>query len=194
MLSGANLAGPLIAGAPIAGMGVSQVLWINAVTFVVSAAVVRVAVPRSMSLTTKPGMLRGMLRGSYVGEVREGFRFIRRDPLIFSMVIMSALTGVVAGGMTGVTLLVYANEVCGSATHLGVMYAGAGAGFLLGGVIYGIIVLRAAALALLRTARVSSRARLWPSPYREVYRMARHVHDDPVTAGPRVVVIGSVRA
>jgi len=55
------------------------------------------------------------------------------------MVSMAALTGIVAGGMTGVTLLVYANEVFGSATYLGIMYAGAGAGFLLGGVLYAII-------------------------------------------------------
>jgi MFS family permease len=157
VLSGANLAGPLIAGVLIAAIGVSQVLWINAVSFLCSAALIQAAVPR----TVPPVSEETLARGGYLSEVCEGFQFIRRDPLILGLVSMSGLANVVAGGLTGVTLLVYADQVFGSAAHLGVIYAGAGAGFLLGGVVYGIVAPRFSRRATLLVSLVLAGLPIW---------------------------------
>ena len=76
------LLGPPLAGVLIALFTSGNVLWIDAATFVVSAALVAALVP---SVAPRPGTAAAELRraGRYLAELREGITFIRRDRLVF---------------------------------------------------------------------------------------------------------------
>src|SRR5215212_8294597 len=77
------LLGPPLAGVLIAVFAPSNVLWIDAATFVVSAALVSTLVP---SLAPRPGTTAELRHaGGYLAELAEGITFIRRDRLVFWM-------------------------------------------------------------------------------------------------------------
>jgi len=60
------------------------VLWLDAATFAVSAAAVAVAVPSHVRTEDRSG-------GGYIAELVEGLRFVRRDRIIFSIVIAAVV-------------------------------------------------------------------------------------------------------
>jgi len=125
----AQLLGPLLAGFLIAVLGASNVLWLDAATFAVSAALVAAAAP------PKRGQERTGTR--YFAEIREGLRFIRQDRVLRSLAIVSAFAQFLDAPLFAVVLPVYAKQVFGRAQDLGVIFAGAGAGALLGLALYG---------------------------------------------------------
>ena len=127
----ALLVGPPLAGLLIAWLGASNVLWLDAASFLASASLVAVAVPRLPDADTPP------LHGKYVDDLLAGLRFIRNDQLLFPMAIVLALSNGLAGSLFAVVLPVYADEVFGNATRLGLMIAVSGAGGLLGATLYG---------------------------------------------------------
>jgi MFS family permease len=127
----AGLVGPLLAGVLIALMGISNVLWLDAATFLVSAAAVAAFVP-SPRRSDAP-------RGRYLDEVREGWRFLTSDPLLRSIAGIATLINFLAAPLFAVLLPVLANEEYGSAADLGVAMASFGAGTLIGAVVYGVV-------------------------------------------------------
>jgi MFS family permease len=158
VLSGANLVGPLVAGLLVAGVGATRVLWIDAATFAVSAIVTAAAVPSTPPDTARAGV---PASSTYVADLRAGLAFIRRDQVILGFVVTSAMWNMVAGGLTGVALLVYANQVFGSAAQLGLIYAAAGAGLLLGGIAYGVAGPRLPRRLLLIASLVAAGLPIW---------------------------------
>ncbi len=130
---GAELAGPLLAGLLITTVGASNVLWIDAVTFVISAAIVAIAIP------SVPHTVEDERRGSYLGDIIKGFRFLRRDHLLLTLLVIAATLNFVSNPLVSVVLPVYAREQFGSAASLGLMLAGFGAGALAGALLYGAV-------------------------------------------------------
>jgi hypothetical protein len=133
----AALAGAPLAGILIALLGTSTVLWIDAASFAISAAVIAGCVPTGARIeraaeARQPGT-------GYFRELAEGLRFIRGDRLIFSLTIVSALGSLLAEPLYSVVLPVYAREVFGSALDLGWMFAGLAGGSILGGIIFAIV-------------------------------------------------------
>ncbi|MGI8485786.1 MAG: MFS transporter [Thermomicrobiales bacterium] len=131
-----NLA--LLIGAPIAGLliawfGASNVLWLDAASFVASALLIATLVPRP-PLPATP-----RIHGRYVEELMAGLRFIRREQLLFPMAIVLALSNGLSGSLFAIVLPVYAAEVFGNATNLGLMVAASGAGALGGAALYGSV-------------------------------------------------------
>lgn len=131
-----NLA--LLIGAPIAGLliawlGASNVLWLDAASFVASALLIATLVPRP-PLPATP-----RIHGRYVEELMTGLRFIRREQLLFPMAIVLALSNGLSGSLFAIVLPVYATEVFGNATNLGLMVAASGAGALGGAALYGSV-------------------------------------------------------
>jgi len=127
------LLGPPLAGLLIALLSPGNVRWIDAATFVVSAALVAALVsPVAPRYVTEPRQA-----GGYLAELVEGMAFIRRDRLVFWMFGI----GVVANGLVlplfAVLLPVYADQTYGSAVDLGLMLGGFGAGALTGTAFYG---------------------------------------------------------
>jgi MFS family permease len=132
----AGLAGPLLAGVLIAALGPTNVLWIDAVTFLVSAGLVALAVPTRTASDGGTSPAPDGRSRSYASELLDGLRFIRSDRLVFWFMVAFALGSLLAEPIYSVVLPVYANEVFGSAVDLGVIFAGLAVGSLVGNVVF----------------------------------------------------------
>jgi MFS family permease len=128
-----RLAGAPLAGVMIALVGATSVLWIDAATFLVSAAVVTLGVPRRRRGPSHDG-----LPSSYVRELREGFAFLRRERTLFALVAVLTITNML-DAISMVALPVYAERVYGSAVGLGLMMAVVGAGSIIGALAFSAI-------------------------------------------------------
>jgi MFS family permease len=112
-----RLTGAPLAGVLIAVLGPTEVLWIDAATFLVSAVLVLVGVPtrlRAEDPTANDG------RRSYVRELREGFALLREHRALFALILVVTFTNAL-DAVSMVSLPVYAMEVYGSALSLGLM-------------------------------------------------------------------------
>ncbi|PYE55442.1 MFS transporter [Deinococcus yavapaiensis] len=127
--SGAGWTGPLLGGVLIASLGAHAVLWIDAASFVVSAALVAFAVPSNRS----PFLVGSR---SAAADFWGGWRFLWADgPLrvIFgSSVVFSALMA----ALFAVVLPVFARGA-GGAVGLGAVVSAFGLGSVLGSVAFG---------------------------------------------------------
>jgi MFS family permease len=128
----AGLVGPLLSGGLIAVVGASNVLWFDALTFIASAGIVA----SSVRVAERPAAPAGEQRASYFAEVLEGLRFIRRDAVLFPLVLTAALAGMLAEPVWSVIMPVYAREVYGSAVDLGIIVSALAAGSLVGNLVY----------------------------------------------------------
>ncbi|MCK9517829.1 MAG: MFS transporter [Dehalococcoidia bacterium] len=124
------LIGPPLAGLLIAAMDATSVLWIDAATFAVSALLVRLLVP-----LLAVGAAEG--EGSYLRQLREGFRFMVGDPLIRGLLIPFAVVNFLTAPMFSVVMPVFARREFGSAQDLGLLIGSFGAGSIAGAVLYG---------------------------------------------------------
>lgn len=121
---GSRLAGAPLAALLIAAAGPTNVLWIDAASFLVSALLIAIGVPRPPHAPAREGT-------SYVQELREGYRFLRRDRTLGTLVVVVSVTNAF-DAVTMVALPVLAHRVYGSATSLGLMIAVGGAGAAIG--------------------------------------------------------------
>jgi MFS family permease len=127
---GSRLIGAPIGGLLIAVFGAVGLLWLDAATFAVSATVVYLAVPKSLSSAKTESTL------GYWSELREGFRFIRRDALVFAIVLTVMVTNFLDVAKGNVALPVMAKQVYNSSIALGLMYAASGGGAVIGAILY----------------------------------------------------------
>jgi MFS family permease len=126
---GSRLVGAPLAGVMIAVFGAAGVLWIDALTFALSAAVVYIAIPASeRPRQDEPSE-------GYVAELKAGLAFIRRDRLIFALVMTVMITNLLDAAFT-VCLPFMALEVYDSSIALGFMAAASGGGAVLGAIVY----------------------------------------------------------
>jgi MFS family permease len=119
-----RLAGAPLAGLLIAVIGPEQVLWIDAATFLVSAALIAGGVPR-------PAPRARSASGAYFRELREGFAFLRSERTVLAVVVVLTITNGL-DAVSYVLLPVYAKEVYQSALSLGLMLGLSGAGSIIG--------------------------------------------------------------
>ena len=131
----AQFAGPPVAGVLIVALGATGVLWLDAVTFTVSAALVAVAVPavRAAREDQESGSQ------GYVAELLEGLAFVRGNTLILSMVLVATVANLLDSPLQAVILPIYADEIFGSAVSLGIMLGGFGGGALAGTLLFGVV-------------------------------------------------------
>jgi MFS family permease len=125
-------------GAPLAGllitlMSTANVLWLDAISFFISAAMVAVLIKASHLKLPETA------RGKYADELRAGLRFLRRDHLLLALMFTIMLTNGLDAAYASVVRPVYVDQVWGSAFDLGVLIAANAAGAILGAVIYGAI-------------------------------------------------------
>lgn len=130
---GSRLVGAPLAGLLIAVLGTANVLWLDAASFFISAAMVAllIAVPR-----VKP---KEAERGKYFDELLDGMRFLARDRLILAIVVTVMITNFLDSAFGGVIQPVFVKQVYGSALDLGLIIAANGGGAVLGAVIFGVI-------------------------------------------------------
>ena len=113
----ANMVGAPLAGLLIAVIGATNVLFVDAATFAVSALLVLACVPRSVREHAEEAES----EERYFARLREGYRFLWRTPLVRAVVIMVLVTNTLDAGMAGVLMPVYANEILHSVLALGLM-------------------------------------------------------------------------
>lgn len=116
----ATLAGPPVAGVLILLTGISNVLWVDAATFVFSALVVRAALPADRP---RPDTSTG-----YLADLKEGFAFVRRDRPLVAIIVLATVMNALDASLAFVGLPVFVERVLDSPATLGLILGVAGAG------------------------------------------------------------------
>lgn len=125
-----------LAGAPFAGLliavtGPTNVLWIDAATFLVSAAAVALGIAR-------PGVARDRVRTPYLRELRDGYAFLRRDRTLGVLVFIVSLSNAF-DAVAMIALPVLAQRVYESSVSLGLMIGAGGAGSVVGALAFAAV-------------------------------------------------------
>lgn len=130
---GSRLIGAPLAGLLIGFINTANVLWIDAASFFISAALIGfvIAAPQIAK--------REEQAGGYFSELKSGLRFMLNDQLILTIVIMIMLTNFLDAIFGGVLQPVYVKEVYGNAIGLGLLIAVNGGGAVIGGLIFAAI-------------------------------------------------------
>jgi len=132
---GSRLIGAPLSGLLIALMGTENVLWLNAISFFISAGIIAVTIkfhqPAQPEAEQKSG--------NYFGELREGLRFIYNDKLMLAIVIMIMVTNFMDAVFSGVVQPVFVKQVYGEALDLGLLIAANGGGAVIGALIFSAI-------------------------------------------------------
>jgi predicted MFS family arabinose efflux permease len=128
--------GPVLGGFLIAALGAANVLFVDTVTFMISAIVVAVGVPGAAN---RAGRTEGEGRRSYLAELAEGLRFIRAHTVLLSMILIATVGNFLDKPLMAVILPVYAKTIYDSPTSLGLALGAFGAGALAGSLLFGAI-------------------------------------------------------
>ena len=125
-------------GAPLAGiliaiLGTSNLLWLDAISFAISAALIGLAVPRLSAAQRKEG------EGSYLTDVLTGLRFIRQNQLIMAIIFTVMITNLLDEAFFTVALPAYVKHFFGSAVILGVFSSCVGGAAFVSTIIFGAI-------------------------------------------------------
>ncbi|MFE7312080.1 MFS transporter [Streptomyces sp. NPDC057555] len=127
---GTMLGAPL-AGALIAVVGPVQVLYADAATLLLSAALIPLFLP-----APPPAAPRPPAGGGYLTQLRGGFRFLRQDRLLRALTAMLLITNAMDGGLNGVLYPAYGTRVLHSSALLGTLVTAVGVGSLTGAALY----------------------------------------------------------
>jgi MFS family permease len=130
---GAVLIGAPLGGVLVAAVGASAALWIDAASFLLSAALVAAFVPRPHEEAGQP---RG--GGRFLSELAEGLRFIWQRPLVRAVVFMVLITNLIEAPGS-VVLAVFAREEYGTAADFGLLVGVLGGGALAGALAYSAV-------------------------------------------------------
>ncbi len=129
---GAQLVGAPLGGALVAGFGATAALWIDAASFLVSAGLVLLLVPRPrQSGVDEAG-------GRFFPELADGLRFIWRQPLVRGLVALVLLSNLIEAPLS-VVLAVFAREEYGSAADFGLLVGVLGGAALAGALGYSAV-------------------------------------------------------
>jgi predicted MFS family arabinose efflux permease len=158
-----QLIGPPVAGFLIALVGAANVLFVDAATFSISAALVAVGVsfvvtrPARIEPEGKRGYLSDLAHGvpsaassestseadedkrGYFSELLEGLRFVRANRLLLSMVLIATVGNFLDIPLISVVVPVYAKTFYGSSESLGIVLGAFGAGALAGTLLFGAV-------------------------------------------------------
>jgi predicted MFS family arabinose efflux permease len=132
---GSRLVGAPLGGLLIAWIGTENVLWLDAASFFISAAIIGVTIRAHEPAhpeEKEPG-------GKYLDELRQGLRFIYTDKLMLAIVVMVMLTNFLDAIYSGVVQPVFVKQVYGQALDLGLLIAANGAGAVIGALIFSAI-------------------------------------------------------
>ncbi|HEY3475171.1 MAG TPA: MFS transporter, partial [Anaerolineales bacterium] len=179
-------------GAPLAGfligiIGTANVLWLDAASFFISAGIVWVFIPVFKTQEQRSEA------GTYLAELKDGLRFIARDSLILSIVVMVVLTNFLDAIFGGVLQPVYVREVYGNALNLGLLIAANGGGAVIGGLIFAAIGHRLPRHATFVGAFMFTGIRFWVyALYPPIWILVVVTLITSMGAGPLNPIIGAI--
>lgn len=128
------IAGPLLAGTLIAAVGPTYVLWLDAATFALSAALIALRIPSAVQ-TRSRGSDSPLMSGGMIA----GIRFILDDRPLRSLMATMAIVYAIGTSLLTVVMPVFSKQVYDNATALGLLLSGFAGGTLIGTVIYGVV-------------------------------------------------------
>lgn len=134
---GASMIGAPLAGILVAMLGASHVLWIDAVSFLISALMIGSLVPGRRS-SGPPNAVQEAVKVSFKEELTTGMRFIWSDKLLFTIIAAIAVGNFLEAPLFAVVLPTYTLRAFGSATILGLLLACVGGGSVAGAVLLGL--------------------------------------------------------
>jgi MFS family permease len=150
----AALAGPAIAGVLIPVIGASNVLYVDAATYLVAFVLVLALVPRRKPLGGRPQ-----------SDVLAGVRFLLADRFLGPVSAIVVAMGFLGAGLSA-GLPVYAfDQFDGSSRIAGLFYAALGAGAIVGSLLAVVAVKRIAPLRLATLGIFGFAAPLWALPF-----------------------------
>ena len=130
VMRAASLVGAPLAGLLITAIGATSVLWVDAVSFGISAILVFIGVPHYAAKA-------GPEPATYWREFREGFTFIRGRRVMLLVILTLASTNLLDAAIGAVVLPVYALRVFDSAIAFGVIVGALGGGAVVSSLAYG---------------------------------------------------------
>jgi MFS family permease len=130
---GSFLVGAPIGGVLVAVLGAPNALWVDAASFLASAALVGGLIPAAVLLPPREE------KTGYFADLAEGIRFVWRDRLIRAIVLTVLLTNFLDAPLASVILPVFVDNEFGSAEHLGLLLGVFGAGAIVGAAAFGAI-------------------------------------------------------
>jgi MFS family permease len=186
---GSRLVGAPLAGLLIAWMGTENVLWLDAASFFVSAAIIGVVIK-----VRKPVQHEEQEKsGKYFDELREGLKFIYNDKLVLAIVVMIMLTNFLDAIYSGVVQPVFVKQVYGQALDLGLLIAASGAGAVIGALIFSAIGPRLPRYAVFVFGFVLTSLRFFLfATYPSIWIAVPFVVIASLGAGPLNPIIGAV--
>ena len=131
-----QLIGPVLAGVLIAVIGPSNVLFLDAGTFALSALFVAVGIP---SGAVARAAVAEPTTSTYGTDLSQGLRFVAGNRLILSMMLLALVGNFFDVPLLTVVLPVYAEQIFGSPTSLGLMLGSFAAGAMVGTILFGAI-------------------------------------------------------
>jgi MFS family permease len=129
-MSGANIAGPGLAGVLIGAVGAPATLLVDAVSFLVSAGTVG-------AMRTREVVAPATQRRRLLAEVRDGLAYVFRTPLPRTLALGVGLCNLVLGGYDTIVVLLLARQLRLSPGVIGVLFGVASVGGLLGSMVAG---------------------------------------------------------
>ena len=129
--------GPLLAGALISFIGPAEIMFIYAITLVLSALLIGFGVS-SVAVASSRSDERSTAR-TYGANLSEGLRFVAGNRLILSMIVIVLIGNFFDLPLISVVLPVYAKEIFGSPSSFGLMLGSLAAGSLAGTILFGAI-------------------------------------------------------
>lgn len=129
-----RLIGAPLAGVLIAVIGTSNLLWLDAVSFAISAILIGWAVPSTIPVTTTGDKTR-----RYFAALWEGMRFLQQDALLVSIVGTVMITNLLDAAWSSVVGPAYIKSVFHSLLPFGLMIAALGGAAFVGTLIFGTI-------------------------------------------------------
>ena len=136
-IRGAIQQSSLLIGAPIGGLlvatvGATDALWLNSASFLVSAALVALYVPKPVREAVAEAS------GRFFAELTEGLRFIWNQRLLRALTATVLVSNLIEAPFP-VVMAVFAEDEYGSATSLGLMYGVFGGAGLVGSLTYSAV-------------------------------------------------------
>ena len=136
-IRGAIQQSSLLIGAPIGGVlvatvGATNALWLNSASFLFSAALIALLVPRPVQQEAAESS------GHFFAELTEGLSFIWSQRLLRALIVTVLISNLIEAPFP-VVMAVFAEDEYGSATSLGLMYGVFGGAGLVGSLTYSAV-------------------------------------------------------
>ena len=118
-----SMAGAALAGLLVAGVGAANALYLDAASFLLSFAVFALATTGMGRPVPRPAADHGATSSTYLHELRQGWDFLRTEPVLVAVCVMVALTNLVDQAYAAVLAPVWAQDSGAGVEALGALFA-----------------------------------------------------------------------